>query len=150
MKPCGFACAAAQIAAFLHPVPKSCCIVALYLSAAFSWGAGSSACSECPPRPAPTRLSQLRPTRPLQLLCPGRLDQPTPTPSFLQSYAPYSKCPAGAAIITAEGEVYSGPYLESAAYNPSLPPLQTAIIDAVIDGMPCYTEVSLWEERALA
>lgn len=46
--------------------------------------------------------------------------------------------------------MYSGPYLESAAYNPSLPPLQTAIIDAVIDGMPCYTEVSLWEERALS
>ena len=35
-----------------------------------------------------------------------------------------------------QGAVYSGSYLESAAYNPSLPPLQTAIIDAVIDGMP--------------
>lgn len=48
------------------------------------------------------------------------------------SYAPYSRCPAGAAIITAGGEVYSGGYIESAAYNPSLPPLQTAIVDAVI------------------
>ena len=64
------------------------------------------------------------------------------TSVLLQSYAPYSKCPAGAAIITAEGGVYSGPYIESAAYNPSLPPLQTAIIDAVIDGLPCYTGVS--------
>lgn len=60
----------------------------------------------------------------------------------VQSYSPYSKCPAGAAIITSDGDVYSGPYVESAAYNPSIPPLQTAIIDAVIDGMPCYTEVS--------
>ncbi|KAL4430922.1 hypothetical protein ABPG75_006178 [Micractinium tetrahymenae] len=55
------------------------------------------------------------------------------------SYAPYSRCPAGAAIVTAEGDVYSGGYVESAAYNPSLPPLQTAIVVAVIDGMPCYT-----------
>ena len=50
------------------------------------------------------------------------------------SYAPYSRCPAGAAIVTGEGHVYSGGYIESAAYNPSLPPLQTAIVDAVIGG----------------
>lgn len=58
-----------------------------------------------------------------------------------RSYSPYSRCPAGAAIVTEAGEVYSGGYVESAAYNPSLPPLQTAIIDAVLDGMPCYTGV---------
>ena len=57
------------------------------------------------------------------------------------SYAPYSKCPAGAALVTSTGAVYAGAYLESAAYNPSLPPLQTAIVDAVIDGMPCLTQV---------
>jgi cytidine deaminase len=61
-----------------------------------------------------------------------------------RSYAPYSHCPAGIAIVTQEEgpRVYSGGYIESAAYNPSLPPLQTAIIDAVIDGMPCYTGIS--------
>eukprot|EP00884_Botryococcus_braunii_P011655 jgi/Botrbrau1/20490/Bobra.145_2s0049.2 len=59
-----------------------------------------------------------------------------------QSYAPYSRCPAGLAIVTAGGGVYCGPYLESAAFNPSLPPLQTAIVDAVIDGMPTYSEVT--------
>ena len=58
-----------------------------------------------------------------------------------KSYSPYSRCPAGVAIITWDNCVYSGGYIESAAYNPSIPPLQTAIIDAVIDGMPCYTEV---------
>lgn len=65
----------------------------------------------------------------------------------VRSYSPYSRCPAGAAIVTAAGEVYSGGYMESAAYNPSIPPLQTAIIDAVIDGMPCYTEVRRWGQR---
>ncbi|KAK9805228.1 hypothetical protein WJX72_007282 [[Myrmecia] bisecta] len=58
-----------------------------------------------------------------------------------QSYAPYSRCPAGLAIVTAKGGVYSGSYYESAAFNPSLPPLQSAMVDAVIDGMPCYTAV---------
>ena len=48
------------------------------------------------------------------------------------SYSPYSRCPAGLAIVTQGGGVYSGGYVESAAYNPSLPPLQTAIVDAVI------------------
>jgi hypothetical protein len=59
----------------------------------------------------------------------------------VQSYAPYSRCPAGVSLIAAGNRVYSGGYVESAAYNPSLPPLQTAIIDAVVDGMPGYTQV---------
>lgn len=59
----------------------------------------------------------------------------------VQSYAPYSHCPSGLAIVTAGGAVYSGPYLESAAFNPSLGPLQAAVIDAVIDGIAYYTEV---------
>eukprot|EP01025_Chloroclados_australasicus_P022820 TRINITY_DN23374_c0_g1_i2.p1 TRINITY_DN23374_c0_g1~~TRINITY_DN23374_c0_g1_i2.p1 ORF type:complete len:374 (-),score=38.77 TRINITY_DN23374_c0_g1_i2:1452-2573(-) len=58
-----------------------------------------------------------------------------------RSYAPYSKCPSGVSVITKEGGVYGGGCIESAAFNPSLAPLQTALIDAVIDGMPCYTEV---------
>ena len=59
----------------------------------------------------------------------------------VQSYAPYSHCPSGLAIATAGGAVYSGPYLESAAFNPSLGPLQAAVIDAVTDGISYYTEV---------
>ncbi len=58
------------------------------------------------------------------------------------SYAPYSRCPAGLALITASQTIYAGPYVESAAYNPSLSPLQSAIIVGVIDSMPCYTHVS--------
>jgi cytidine deaminase len=57
------------------------------------------------------------------------------------SYAPYSRCPAGVAIVAEDGSVHGGGVIESAAFNPSLPPLQTAIIDAVLDGMPTYTTV---------
>eukprot|EP00889_Picochlorum_renovo_P007751 jgi/Picre1/34781/NNA_002247.t1 len=58
------------------------------------------------------------------------------------AYCPYSRCPASASIVTDDGGVYAGGYIESAAYNPSMLPLQSAIIDAVIDGMPCYTKMT--------
>jgi cytidine deaminase len=45
-----------------------------------------------------------------------------------KSYAPYTQNFAGCALETQTGEIYSGRYVESAAYNPSLPPLQSAIL----------------------
>jgi cytidine deaminase len=44
-----------------------------------------------------------------------------------QAYAPYSQSPSGAAILTSNGKVFSGSYIENAAFNPSLPPLQAAL-----------------------
>jgi cytidine deaminase len=58
-----------------------------------------------------------------------------------ESYAPYSKCPAGVALITQKGDVHGGGYLESAAFNPSMQALQVAVVDAVIHHMPCCTHV---------
>lgn len=96
------------------------------------------------PEPAPPLLLQPQHNG-VQLAAAARvaLRERAGEPAFVQaaadalqeavgSYAPYSRCPAGVAIITADGGVYSGGYIESAAYNPSLPPLQTAIVDAVI------------------
>lgn len=45
-----------------------------------------------------------------------------------KSYAPYSRNFAGCALQVGAGEIYSGRNVESAAYNPSLTPLQSAII----------------------
>ncbi|XBI18569.1 cytidine deaminase 1 [Aegilops tauschii subsp. strangulata] len=44
------------------------------------------------------------------------------------AHAPYSGCPSGFAVADGEGKVYAGGCLESAAYNPTLGPVQTAII----------------------
>ena len=44
-----------------------------------------------------------------------------------QAYAPYSKSPSGVAILTSSGRVFAGSYIENAAFNPSLPPLQAAL-----------------------
>src|ERR1700722_13052477 len=41
-----------------------------------------------------------------------------------QAYAPYSRSPSGVALLTANGRVFAGSYIENAAFNPSLPPLQ--------------------------
>jgi cytidine deaminase len=43
------------------------------------------------------------------------------------AYSPYSRSPSGVAVSTAAGRVFSGSYIENAAFNPSLPPLQTAL-----------------------
>jgi cytidine deaminase len=50
------------------------------------------------------------------------------------SYAPYTGAFAGAAVVTLDGAVYGAPYLENAAFNPSLSPMQAAIVRAVISG----------------
>lgn len=50
------------------------------------------------------------------------------------SYAPYTKAYAGAAVEMNNGEVYGGCYIENAAYNPSLKPLQCAVISLIMNG----------------
>ncbi|MDZ4835741.1 MAG: cytidine deaminase [Candidatus Melainabacteria bacterium] len=47
------------------------------------------------------------------------------------SYAPYSFSPSGAAVSTKSGRIYSGSYIESVAFNPSLPPLQAALVSLI-------------------
>lgn len=75
------------------------------------------------------------------------LDQPQEAPSFSEessliakamqaafsSYAPYSESKSGVAIQTIDGKIYTGSYLENAAFNPSLSPLQAAIVTLVAD-----------------
>ncbi|VVA94784.1 unnamed protein product [Arabis nemorensis] len=51
-----------------------------------------------------------------------------------RSYSPYSQCPSGVAMVDCEGKVYRGWYMESAAYNPSLGPVQAALVDFVANG----------------
>jgi len=44
-----------------------------------------------------------------------------------QSYSPYTSSPSGIAIATRDLRVFQGSYLENAAFNPSLPPLEAAM-----------------------
>lgn len=51
------------------------------------------------------------------------------------AYAPYSRAKAGAAVATQDGEIVVGCSLENAAYNPTLPPLQGALIVCLARGI---------------
>jgi len=49
------------------------------------------------------------------------------------SYSIYTNSPSGVAVLTKSGSIYSGSYIESAAYNPSLSPLHAALINLWAD-----------------
>jgi len=50
------------------------------------------------------------------------------------SYAPYSHCHAGIALNTQDGATITGRYIENAAFNPSLSPLQSVLINLNLAG----------------
>ncbi|WP_217522320.1 cytidine deaminase [Vibrio metschnikovii] len=51
-----------------------------------------------------------------------------------RSHAPYTNNLSGVALRSASGAEYSGAYAENAAFNPSLPPLQVALIQLRMAG----------------
>lgn len=57
------------------------------------------------------------------------------------SHAPYSGCPSGVALMDCEGKVYRGSYVESAAYNPSLLPVQAALVACIAGGGGGYERI---------
>lgn len=64
------------------------------------------------------------------------------------SYAPYSKAKSGVAIRTNDGKIYIGSHLENAAFNPSISPLQAALVALVADQRDYseIQEVALYEQ----
>lgn len=48
-----------------------------------------------------------------------------------KSYSPYAASFCGAALCTRDGKMFSGSYLENAAFNPGLPALQAAFVHLV-------------------
>lgn len=51
-----------------------------------------------------------------------------------RSHAPYTKNLSGVAVKVSNGNTYLGAYAENAAFNPSLPPLQVAIVQLLMAG----------------
>ncbi|XP_061368926.1 cytidine deaminase 1-like isoform X2 [Gastrolobium bilobum] len=57
------------------------------------------------------------------------------------SHSPYSGSPSGVALLDSQGNIFKGSYMESAAYNPSLGPLQAALVAYVAGGGGDYDKV---------
>jgi cytidine deaminase len=63
------------------------------------------------------------------------------------AYAPHTHSPSGIAIRCRGGKIYRGSYIENAAFNPSLPPLQVALVAMAMENedFKDITEVVLAE-----
>lgn len=59
------------------------------------------------------------------------------------SYAPYSNFYVGAALLTSEGEIYTGCNIENAAYGPSNCAERTAIFKAVSEGKKEFEAIAV-------
>jgi cytidine deaminase len=57
------------------------------------------------------------------------------------SYAPYTQSYAGVALATSDGGIYAGGIAENAAFNPSMSPLEQAVVNLVIDGGKTYADI---------
>jgi len=57
------------------------------------------------------------------------------------SYAPYSASYAGVALKTTDGSIYTGGVAENAAFNPSMSPLEAAIVTLTINGGKKYSDI---------
>jgi cytidine deaminase len=58
------------------------------------------------------------------------------------SYAPYSGSYAGVALKTRDGSIYTGSVAENAAYNPSMSPLEAAVVALTINGGKTYSDIT--------
>lgn len=57
------------------------------------------------------------------------------------SYAPYTSDFSGVALKTKDGRIYTGSVAEDAAFNPSMSPLEAAVVSLVISGGKSYSDI---------
>ena len=60
-----------------------------------------------------------------------------------RSYAPYSHFPVGAALLCADGTVFTGCNVENAAYGSSICAERTALVKAVSEGHTNFTAIAI-------
>jgi cytidine deaminase len=59
------------------------------------------------------------------------------------SYAPYSRYHVGAALLTAEGQIYQGCNIENAGFTPTVCAERTAFFKAVYDGHRAFRAIAV-------
>ena len=63
--------------------------------------------------------------------------------SMQNSYSPYSEFKVGAALLTAEGEVYTGCNVENASYSMTICAERTAFLKAVSDNKRSFSKLAI-------
>ncbi|MBR1403244.1 MAG: cytidine deaminase [Treponema sp.] len=64
------------------------------------------------------------------------------------SYSPYSKFPVGAAILTADGRVFTGCNVENRSYGLTNCAERTAVFNAVVEGAQRFIAVAIAAPKA--
>ena len=59
------------------------------------------------------------------------------------SYAPYSKYNVGAALMTADGQIYQGCNIENAGFTPTVCAERTAFFKAIYDGHRAFRAIAV-------
>lgn len=65
------------------------------------------------------------------------------------AYVPYSDCPIGAALMTKEGNIYTGANIEGAAYTTSVCAEKVALLKAISEGKYQFTDLVIWSDNVL-
>lgn len=65
-----------------------------------------------------------------------------------QAYAPYSKYPVGAALLAADGRIFTGVNVENASYGLTICAERTAVFKAVSEGCREFVAVAVATENA--
>lgn len=60
-----------------------------------------------------------------------------------KSYCPYSKFPVGAALLCADGQVFTGCNVENAAYGSTICAERTALVKAVSEGHRAFVTLAV-------
>ena len=66
-----------------------------------------------------------------------------------RSYAPYSQCRVGAALLTADGKIYHGCNIENAAFGPTVCAERVAIFKAVSEGVRGFVAIAVVGGKAV-
>ena len=67
-----------------------------------------------------------------------------------RSYSPYSGFQVGAALLSAEGEIFGGCNIESASFSPTNCAERTALFKAVSEGVKDFTAIAIVGGKANA
>ena len=59
------------------------------------------------------------------------------------AYAPYSHFQVGAALLTKEGQIFTGCNIENAAYSPTNCAERTAVFEAVSEGVRAFAAIAI-------
>jgi cytidine deaminase len=105
----------------------------LSLSDIYPWPFAPSALGEVGAAPGAVNWPNLTGDGPDDLLEAGR-----------RAWTPYSGCPSAAVVETHDGRRFAGPAVESVAFNPSMPPVQSALVAARAHGYPWSDIRSVW------